>query len=257
MKKAAFNFSVLFGVLSVLAGCRSELPGPLPPRLGNSYIWCFIECDEIIVYSRPFYIEEKHGQKHIYYREKSEETLSIANGTAIAVMLVGNNFIFSKDKEFQEYVTQMGDTLFNYKKALKEGYGNDSPYAITKTLETVAVTCDKEYNATYPAGSNLNNLLSVCINDYQSFVKNGYQLYNGEDAYKMEVAMAFDGIYRKFAMEETDFSLYPFMNPYMFILLEQAPEQTDTYSFTVTVKLTDGRTLTATADPITIEGEAQ
>jgi hypothetical protein len=128
-------------------------------------------------------------------------------------------------------------------------------YAITTCLESIEITCDKDFDALHKAGSSLNDLFFVFFDDLYTTVKNGYQSSTGEDVYwnlSNRACMPQTTIGGK--LNTQPFAGKPFIGWMWSCVLEQAPQKTDVYSFQVTVRDNTGKILKTETNAMLIQG---
>lgn len=142
------------------------------------------------------------------------------------------------------------------------GYDRETLIFVTKCLyrqtKSIHVVSDTDYDASHPAGTPLDDILTITFNSAEDYLKSGYKAldsYLGQTTCGMndlegrpvkstqlrESLAEFNQIQRK--LIEFGFVFTPNI----------APDQTSTHRFTVTYTNEDGVVLTGTTDPITIQ----
>jgi len=148
-----------------------------------------------------------------------------------------------RTNKFYEIVREIGDTTFNRK--VRYSLEHLGICAIDK-IKSVSVTSDKDFNAEYPAGANLNELFTFYANDAYALIKNNYQqpedTYSyGTNKWTANIPMA---IIKK-KLSTVNFPEHPYLDTRWYCILDEAPQKTDTYTFYVSVVLEDGTELKA------------
>ncbi|MDR1225878.1 MAG: hypothetical protein LBK47_03145 [Prevotellaceae bacterium] len=145
-----------------------------------------------------------------------------------------------RQKGYDKYIELVGDTSFN-----REMDGKPDVVSMITPLKNIAITCDKDFGANYPAGSNLNELFTVYFDDPYSTVKNGYHPVEGTYAYFRGADFQRDNPQSivKVRLSEANFSERPFIGNKWLCILDVAPERTDTYIFEVKITFVDGAEL--------------
>jgi len=186
----------------------------------------------------------------------------ITDGVGIALSISGRFFDWRKGGiytgDYYKLVEQIGDTSYNSKKKFSintHGY----IIAVADTLQSINITCDKQFDENHPAGSSLNDLFSIYLEDPCATIKNGYKSSTGSDYYSLTRPFAPDAKtpYSLFGAKLTSVNLVdkPHIGYQMFLGLDVAPENTGEYVFTVSITDKQGKTIEKTADnPIQIEG---
>ena len=117
---------------------------------------------------------------------------------------------------------------------------------------TLDVTSDTQYDAAHPAGTSLADIIDVCAYSAKEMIDSGYDyksVCEKGDAMKygkkLDMPLTrFNEEYRKLIRDGIDLDF------------KTAPDVTSTHRFTVTYRDEDGRVLTATAAPVTLQGKA-
>ena len=116
---------------------------------------------------------------------------------------------------------------------------------------TLDITSDTQYDAAHPAGTSLADIIDVCAYSAKEMIDSGYD-------YK---SVCEKGDAMKYG-KKLDMSLTRFNEEYRKLIgdgidldFKTAPDVTSTHRFTVTYRDEDGRVLTATAAPVTLQGK--
>jgi hypothetical protein len=282
---------LLICILSGLIACQQDQPGTddSSPRTVflKSYIQYFVECGHK---SREFTVQLSYGliedndQKTIEWRGSDIESSAIYgindnicihiesrrvlvrdSSEFYNVPQIGSSgFLFSngddpnesfyleRQKGYDKYIEMVGDTSFN-----KKVSGLPHTISIITPLRDIAITCDKNFGANYPAGSNLSEIFMVFFDDIYSTVRNGYRPV--EDSYAYYPRGFNYEEYNpqslvKVRLSEANFPERPFIGNAWNCILDVAPEHTDTYTFTVKVTLVDGTLLESKVSAVNIRG---
>jgi|GEM_PF-6927952 len=223
----------------------------------KSYIQSFIGLGEIRVCVNNGIIVDKTKNTIINNGSLEEpEIYDVKNGVSIHINIVSGgeekDFIDwrgSNADYYYELTEKIGDTSYNAK------YG-DTRYANADTLRYINVTCDKAIDSNHPAGSSLNDILSLYFMDICAYVKNGYMPVTGPDYYSI---VDYDGSTRAhtyFGDKLSSVNLVdkPHGGLSLTLMLETTPEHTDEYTFTVSVTNKQGKTVENTTEPVRIKG---
>ena len=123
---------------------------------------------------------------------------------------------------------------------------------------TFDVTSDTQYDAAHPAGTSLADIIDIRTNSAKEVIESGYD-------YKVcETMTNYTGTTYELALgHKLEMPLEQFNREYRKLIadnirlnLKTAPDVTSTHRFTVTYRDEDGRVLTATAAPVTLQGKA-
>ena len=122
---------------------------------------------------------------------------------------------------------------------------------------TFDVTSDTQYDAAHPAGTSLADIIDIRTNSAKEVIESGYD-------YKVcETMTNYTGTTYELALgHKLEMPLEQFNREYRKLIadnirlnLKTAPHVTSTHRFTVTYRDEDGRVLTATAAPVTLQGK--
>ena len=142
-----------------------------------------------------------------------------------------------------------------YSKKEKHYSGEQFPYATYRRM-TLDVTSDAPYDATHPSGTSLADIIDIYAYSAKEMIDNGYDYWSVcEKGEIYDNAINFG--------KKLDMSLTQFNEEYRKLIADNiklkfktAPDVTSTHRFTVTYRDEDGRVLTATAAPVTLQGKA-
>ena len=116
---------------------------------------------------------------------------------------------------------------------------------------TLDVTSDTQYDAAHPAGTSLADIIDVCAYSAKEMIDSGYDYRS--------VCEKGDAINygKKLNMPLTQFNdeYRKLIRDGIYLDFKTAPDVTSTHRFTGTYRDEDGRVLTATAAPVTLQGK--
>ena len=140
-----------------------------------------------------------------------------------------------------------------YSKKEKHYSGEQFPYATYRRM-TLDITSDTQYDAAHPAGTSLADIVNIKAYSAKEIIDSGYDL---SLIVKNELGSL---ILQK--GHELNMPLEQFNREYRKLVASSirlnfpvAPDVTSTHRFTVTYRDEDGRVLTATAAPVTLQGK--
>lgn len=268
MKKKLLCILVL---LLMLNACGDERVGPdSQPPYNDSYIQGFVPVSNISVSTGvglkidfenkiTLFKESYHLEKKDYYPVSDGIQMWIEGVYSEKDAFFSRGLAYSTHAyvKYTEYTDLLGDNGFKEKRRY---YGvlceQIASVAIIDTLESIKVTCDKDFSDALPTGSNISGLFTVFYDNPYLVVKNGYRNYTGEDAFRDDyMVQGFPYAFIGNKLSSVDFTKKPFIGNIWLLYLNEAPDKTDTYTFTVEVTKTDGTVLEAKADPLNIDGK--
>ena len=141
-----------------------------------------------------------------------------------------------------------------YSKKEKHYSGEQFPYATYRRM-TLDVTSDEPYDATHPSGTSLADIIDIYAYSAKEMIDSGYDYKSVcEKGEIYDNAICFG--------KKLDMSLTQFNEEYRKLIADNiklkfktAPDVTSTHRFTVTYRDEDGRVLTATTAPVTLQGK--
>ncbi len=272
---------LVFSVILILLGCdTTPTPPDTPPplRFYKSYIQYFRDLSktkEFVVYvvkgsrmdttqqiiyttgglvedfSQYYDVSERlgfrmvitKGQEGLYYRRPENPNTDYYYLEEVRKM----------NRVYDSLVNLIGDTAFN--KSMRR---QTDVCAIMNTVESIRITSDKAFNAQFPQGSNLSSLFTVFFDDPYATVKSGYTYAPTHYVYKWNID--YNEVPISVAVTNlatADFANRPFIDDNWECILDVAPDNSDSYTFTVEVTLTDGTVFRGTTNPIKIKGKNQ
>lgn len=266
MKTKTSLFIVSILAVFVIYACDSNEGPDSNPPYNDSYIQKFTDVTQISAkagfgisvnkddkivdfYTGTTYIPKDLHILHILVEAKSTEGFYSADAPKTT-------------NEYQEYnklISKLDDTGFK-KKDRFYGVLNTTSVAITDTLSSIIVTCDKEY-CSIPANTNLNSLITVVFDNPYVVVRNNYKNYEGADSYTAYNIRS-ESITENFMIADfpyafvggnlslMDWKTKPFIGNQWLLIFNQNPELSDTYTFKIKVTKLNGEMLEAMTEPI-------
>lgn len=264
MKTKMFIF--LFLGIATLSSCTKvdNWAPPFPFRAEESYIQYYRKVDTLIAkVDNGIYI---NSDREISLSPKEgKESLSINDGifinvrgewkatlvTAINSLQFGYSEAGIQGEAFQKYRKITDDTHYNAMPAIGL---LKAPVAISEVLKSFNITCNKAFGKQYPSGTNLNKLFSIYFENPYLVVKNNYQ--QPTNGYKLNNVHYdyFPHIMTGGKLNEISFTDLPFIGNIYMCVLNEAPEQTDEYVFTIEIIKTNGEKVMAQTKPVKIMG---
>lgn len=259
IKKLKSIFTLLI-VFITCACCSNENYEAFPPY-NDSYIQKFTDINQISV---------RTGYR-IIIKDKTVTFDTVGkiptDGFCIKLEAKSDQGFYAADapqisNEYLKYcklIDVVGDKNFKTKKRYYGVLDNTTSVAITDTLSSIIVTCDKEYN-NIPANASLNNLITVLFDNPYVVVKNNYKDYQGADSYSAFILKAdgkthnirVKGFPYAFVGDELssiDWKTKPFIGNEWLFVFNQKPKVPDTYTFKIKVVKLNGEILEVTTKP--------
>lgn len=144
-----------------------------------------------------------------------------------------------------------------YSKKEKHYSGEQFPFATYRRM-TLDITSDTQYDAAHPAGTSLADLVIININSAKEIIESGYdENLCGKDIniYGDEYPVLQFGYELRMPLKQFNEEYRKLVDCRMNFDFPVAPDVTSTHRFTVTYRDEDGRVLTATAAPVTLQGK--
>ena len=145
-----------------------------------------------------------------------------------------------------------------YSKKEKHYSGEQFPFATYRRM-TLDITSDTQYDAAHPAGTSLADMVIINISSAKEIIESGYDenLCGKEiNIYGDEYPVLSSGYELRMPLKQFNEEYRKLVDCRMNIDFPVAPDVTSTHRFTVTYRDEDGRVLTATAAPVTLQGKA-
>lgn len=235
--------------------------GGYPPRGGPYYIHSIVPADRVwgeFIYGIEF--DETNRYIKIEGLGLEEYTTYNVDRLVLDVHNSGNTISPSSIEDsrtiyFKNFVNALGDNsckicYYPFAPLMNAIVLNEPPAAIN-------ITCDKAYNSSLPAGASLNSICRIYYENAYLVISIGYRQPVGDNLYKIDTApnsLGFPYAVVGEDLEDVDLAALRTMGTNWFFRFKEAPENTDTYQFTVTVLQQDGSTLTLQSEPVSIEG---
>ena len=120
---------------------------------------------------------------------------------------------------------------------------------------TFDVTSDTQYDAAHPAGTSLADIVNIKTYSAKEIIENGYDksLVVKDEQGCLDLQLGHE---LKMPLEQFNREYRKLIADNIRLNLKTAPDVTSTHRFTVTYRDEDGRVLTATAAPVTLQGKA-
>lgn len=144
-----------------------------------------------------------------------------------------------------------------YSKKEKHYSGEQFPCATYRRM-TLDITSDTQYDAAHPAGTSLADMVIINISSAKEIIESGYDenLCGKEiNIYGDEYPVLSFGYELRMPLKQFNEEYRKLVDCRMNIDFPVAPDVTSTHRFTVTYRDEDGRVLTATAAPVTLQGK--
>ena len=278
MKKITTIIIAAFAVF-VLAGCskqgeNDDLIGGDSGPVMNNYVSAYIRPVKLFL---PDNVSNYQDEENIYTQVMfftPPSTLPFNDGEAWSREMVDKfeyenivrpGYMFEQnDDEFPviPMLVSRYDSLCKahkdteYSKKEKHYSGHQFIWATYRRM-TLDVTSDTQYDAAHPAGTSLADIIDIRTNSAKEVIESGYD-------YKVcETMTNYTGTTYELALgHKLEMPLEQFNREYRKLIadnirlnLKTAPDVTSTHRFTVTYRDEDGRVLTATAAPVTLQGK--
>lgn len=262
-------FIILMAACILCQSCNNdsdETKTAYPPINEMSYIQGFydLESNNVSIGIGYCILPDKDSRK-IYFRETSENghPASTKKGIGLNINIgediCGRGLIdYQKINPYRDvyfrYVNLINDTSYN--SDVMDGLNAGKAFALTDTLQAINIVSNKDFNAEYKAGSNLNDLFFIYFEEPYTTIKNGYKSSQGKNYYEVDIIRKeFPYTLYGELLSKVDFSKKYFISPRLYLVLEAVPDETAEYTFTVTIKNTQGKEVTVSANAILIKGK--
>lgn len=205
-------YLTIFAITLFLSGCRKEQPISGTVQ-SNHFVQVYVE-------PKDFELRQLSGVEN-----------------AIQARFTGTTFeCRPSNTKFYEYAKLFNDLSFT---------GYVLPFddkALTEPLTTVKIVCDKDFDATHKAGSNLGDVIMFCATSPYEYIQSGYKKgpYTYPDYWKSLVMNQGRGykaieVLAKDVNKNNTRMLYPIFHLYF----KKKPATSGEYLFTVTIKTKD------------------
>ena len=141
-----------------------------------------------------------------------------------------------------------------YSKKEKHYSGHQFIWATYRRM-TLDVTSDTQYDAAHPAGTSLADIVNIKTYSAKEIIENGYDksLVVKDEQGCLDLQLGHE---LKMPLEQFNREYRKLIADNIRLNLKTAPDVTSTHRFTVTYRDEDGRVLTATAAPVTLQRKA-
>ena len=123
---------------------------------------------------------------------------------------------------------------------------------------TLDITSDTQYDAAHPAGTSLADIIEINVYSAKEIIESGYDIslcgkMKNDKGYEFHVKGM--GHELKMPLKQFNEEYRKLIRDGIYLDFKTAPDVTSTHRFTVTYRDEDGRVLTATAVPVTLQGK--
>ena len=276
MKKITTIIIAAFAVF-VLAGCskqgeNDDLIGGDSGPVMNNYVSAYIRPVKLFL---PDNVSNYQDEENIYTQVMfftPPSTLPFNDGEAWSREMVDKfeyenivrpGYMFEQnDDEFPVIPTLVNryDSLCKahkdteYSKKEKHYSGHQFIWATYRRM-TLDVTSDTQYDAAHPAGTSLEDIVNIKTYSAKEIIENGYDksLVVKDEQGCLDLQLGHE---LKMPLEQFNREYRKLIADNIRLNLKTAPDVTSTHRFTVTYRDEDGRVLSATAAPVTLQGKA-
>ena len=275
MKKITTIIIAAFAVF-VLAGCskqgeNDDLIGGDSGPVMNNYVSAYIRPVKLFL---PDNVSNYQDEENIYTQVMfftPPSTLPFNDGEAWSREMVDKfeyenivrpGYMFEQnDDEFPVIPTLVNryDSLCKahkdteYSKKEKHYSGHQFIWATYRRM-TLDVTSDTQYDAAHPAGTSLADIVNIKTYSAKEIIESGYNksLVVKDEQGCLDLQLGHE---LKMPLEQFNREYRKLIADNIRLNLKTAPDVTSTHRFTVTYRDEDGRVLTATAAPVTLQGK--
>ena len=275
MKKITTIIIAAFAVF-VLAGCskqgeNDDLIGGDSGPVMNNYVSAYIRPVKLFL---PDNVSNYQDEENIYTQVMfftPPSTLPFNDGEAWSREMVDKfeyenivrpGYMFEQnDDEFPVIPTLVNryDSLCKahkdteYSKKEKHYSGHQFIWATYRRM-TLDVTSDTQYDAAHPAGTSLADIVNIKTYSAKEIIENGYDksLVVKDEQGCLDLQLGHE---LKMPLEQFNREYRKLIADNIRLNFKTAPDVTSTHRFTVTYRDEDGRVLTATAAPVTLQGK--
>ncbi len=129
---------------------------------------------------------------------------------------------------------------------------------VTYRRMTLDITSDTQYDAAHPAGTSLADIIEINVYSAKEIIESGYDIslcgkMKNDKGYEFHVKGM--GHELKMPLKQFNEEYRKLIRDGIYLDFKTAPDVTSTHRFTVTYRDEDGRVLTATAVPVTLQGK--
>ena len=277
MKKITIISALVSAVALVLSGCSKD-GGAEDDRhypMANNYVWNYVRPtkiflpDDLSTYNKGngayrqyvFFVplgDELYNDGEVWTREMKDK---FHDENLIHDVIYSPDYIANENpvigdikRRYDSLCVAHKDT--EYKKE-KRYCSEVFPYATYRRM-TLDITSDTQYDAAHPAGTSLADMVIINISSAKEIIESGYDenLCGKEiNIYGDEYPVLSSGYELRMPLKQFNEEYRKLVDCRMNIDFPVAPDVTSTHRFTVTYRDEDGRVLTATAAPVTLQGK--
>ncbi|MBQ7762519.1 MAG: hypothetical protein IJ382_03210 [Flavobacteriales bacterium] len=263
MKKITIITAFVSAVALVISGCsKHETPGHVP--VIKNYIWSYVKPTKIFLLDDAQINENVAYTQFVYFIPLPIGGPSYFNNGEIwssymKLMFEDENCINESNKHFRRYdslCVAHKDTEFSNAKQQRHDPAEQFRYATYRRM-TLDITSDTQYDALHPVGTSLADIVIINIGSAKEVIESGYdESICGKGMESFLAPALCHGYMLKMPLKQFNEEYRKLVDCKMALDFPVAPDVTSTHRFTVTYRDEDGRVLTATAAPVTLQGKA-
>ena len=273
------NITIITALISVVAfvlsgcskdgGIKDHDPGPIV----NNYVWYYVKPTKIFLPDDVSSRDKGDGayRQYVFFVPPSSDRLY--NDGEIWTPEMKDQFdyenlihdIYSYEYNDDKYPPIKEHLLrydslckahkdTEYSKKEKHYSGEQFPFATYRRM-TLDITSDTQYDAAHPAGTSLADIVNIKTYSAKEIIENGYDksLVVKDEQGCLDLQLGHE---LKMPLEQFNREYRKLIADNIRLNFKTAPDVTSTHRFTVTYRDEDGRVLTATAAPVTLQGKA-
>lgn len=218
----------------------------------RSYIMGYCDLADISVAER-FHFTIEESTKIINPNDYTCDKKGVGTCKDIALELRFDGDWISEDRNSEQYerlCKEIEDISFN--KKLDINIYTHRPVALTEMIDHIRILVNEDYSEAYPAGSDVSALFTLFYEHPYAVVKNNYQSPAYSYFFDYYAPPAIPQAVYEVNLAEADLKGKKALGCTHYLLLNGAPDQDGSYTFTVEVTKADGKILTTTTKPIPI-----
>lgn len=170
-----------------------------------------------------FYEAKGNVIHHYYYPENLLAGKSAIDEGPIVLHLFGYDNDENRVSTFKEYASYYGDTAYFQKLPMGDGY-----CVTANPLTSINVTADKDFDSEHPAGSSLNDIMSLKYASAYNLIQSGY-----DPSINIQNFVEKRGDYEVMPLSKLDnVKLLYFRS---FLLFDKQPDVKGKYTFEITL----------------------
>lgn len=241
------NRTIALAGLLLCAACTTKTTGEEGIFTG-SYIREFCYVEDLSVWETGYFTVDEtnriiapYGRKNMDQTDRSQIVLELN---------MAGERISEHSERYMPLCREIGDTLFNRKISIYTFMHR--PDALTEMIENIHITVNESYSSACPAGADASGLFTLFYENPYAVIHNDYQ--TPPDAYCLS-SEALPRAFYKTSLAGADLKGKKALGVQYYLLLNSAPDQSGSYSFTIGVEAADGDKLKITTKPISIQAE--